>query len=148
MVYRKIVSGKECLEMNLIWICSDTFRGDYLGCMGNAAIRTPCLDALAAEGVAFEKVDQLTRHRSPVEPFALIETAELTRAHRSTPRPLLQRALLCHAPTAVSPVRARPALGASCVQFLAAALPSHGEATSRVALVRWLSAVRHASQAV
>ena len=41
--------------MNLIWICSDTFRNDYLGCMGNEKVKTPCLDALAADGVLFEE---------------------------------------------------------------------------------------------
>jgi arylsulfatase A-like enzyme len=41
--------------MNLIWICSDTFRNDHLGCMGAPVVKTPCLDALAAEGVLFEE---------------------------------------------------------------------------------------------
>jgi len=40
--------------MNLIWICSDTFRNDHLGCMGNDWIQTPCLDRLASESVLFE----------------------------------------------------------------------------------------------
>ncbi|MCX7015879.1 MAG: sulfatase [Candidatus Sumerlaeota bacterium] len=40
--------------MNLIWICSDTFRNDHLGCMGNKRVKTPGLDRLAAAGVLFE----------------------------------------------------------------------------------------------
>ena len=40
--------------MNVLFICSDTFRWDYLGCYGNDWIETPNLDALAREGVVFE----------------------------------------------------------------------------------------------
>ena len=40
--------------MNLILICSDTFRADYLGCYGNEWIQTPYLDKLASQGVLFE----------------------------------------------------------------------------------------------
>lgn len=40
--------------MNLIWICSDTFRNDNLGCMGNKVTKTPNLDNLASEGILFE----------------------------------------------------------------------------------------------
>jgi len=39
--------------MNLIIICSDTFRADYLGCYGNDWIETPYLDQLASEGILF-----------------------------------------------------------------------------------------------
>ena len=38
---------------NIVLIFSDQHRGDALGCMGNEAVRTPNLDGLAAEGVAF-----------------------------------------------------------------------------------------------
>ncbi|MEA3400841.1 MAG: sulfatase [Armatimonadota bacterium] len=41
--------------MNLILICSDTFRWDYLGCYGNEWIQTPNLDALAAESALYEQ---------------------------------------------------------------------------------------------
>lgn len=34
---------------------TDTQRADMLGCYGNAAMKTPCLDALAAGGVRFDK---------------------------------------------------------------------------------------------
>ena len=41
--------------MNVIWIVSDTFRRDHLGCYGNNVIRTPSLDALAAKSVRFDR---------------------------------------------------------------------------------------------
>ena len=41
--------------MNLIWIVADTFRQDHLGAYGNAEIRTPSLDALAAKSVRFDR---------------------------------------------------------------------------------------------
>lgn len=40
--------------MNLIVICADTFRGDYLGCYGNKWIKTPYLDKFAQESILFE----------------------------------------------------------------------------------------------
>lgn len=40
--------------MNLLVICADTFRADYLGCYGNDWVETPCLDKLASEGVRFD----------------------------------------------------------------------------------------------
>jgi len=40
--------------MNLLILCTDTFRADYLGCYGNTWIETPHLDKLASEGVVFE----------------------------------------------------------------------------------------------
>ncbi len=41
--------------MNLVLICSDTFRWDYLGCYGNEWIETPNLDALASESALYEQ---------------------------------------------------------------------------------------------
>lgn len=41
--------------MNVIWIVSDTFRRDHLGCYGNKEIHTPSLDALAAKSVRFDR---------------------------------------------------------------------------------------------
>jgi arylsulfatase A-like enzyme len=41
--------------MNVIWIVADTFRKDHLGAYGNAAIRTPALDALASRSVRFDR---------------------------------------------------------------------------------------------
>jgi arylsulfatase A-like enzyme len=40
--------------MNLIVICADTVRADYLGCYGNDWVKTPNLDKLGREGVIFE----------------------------------------------------------------------------------------------
>ncbi len=40
--------------MNVILIISDTFRRDHLGCYGNQWIRTPNLDALAAQSFVFD----------------------------------------------------------------------------------------------
>jgi arylsulfatase A-like enzyme len=41
--------------MNVIWIVSDTFRKDHLGCYGNKTIKTPSLDEFAAKSVRFER---------------------------------------------------------------------------------------------
>lgn len=40
---------------NILWICTDTQRFDTLGCYGNEIVRTPNLDALARQGVVFER---------------------------------------------------------------------------------------------
>ncbi|MGD2174979.1 MAG: sulfatase, partial [Candidatus Brocadiaceae bacterium] len=40
--------------MNLIVICTDTFRADYMGCYGNDWMKTPCLDRFAEECIVFE----------------------------------------------------------------------------------------------
>lgn len=40
---------------NVILITIDTVRADHLGCYGNTNIRTPTLDALARDGVIFER---------------------------------------------------------------------------------------------
>ena len=38
---------------NILFLLSDDQRWDTLGCMGNAVVRTPEIDRLAAEGVLF-----------------------------------------------------------------------------------------------
>lgn len=38
---------------NILFLMADQMRWDCLGCMGNSAIRTPNLDAIAARGVTF-----------------------------------------------------------------------------------------------
>lgn len=38
---------------NILWVCADQQRADTLGCYGNTWVRTPHLDALAAEGIRF-----------------------------------------------------------------------------------------------
>ncbi len=40
--------------MNLIVICTDTFRADYMGCYGNDWIETPYLDDFAEQSLVFE----------------------------------------------------------------------------------------------
>src|SRR5436309_6057273 len=41
--------------LNVVVITIDTLRADHLGCYGYKEIRTPNIDALAAEGVRFER---------------------------------------------------------------------------------------------
>src|SRR5262249_17021577 len=41
------------LTMNLIVLCSDTYRVDHLSCYGPSPVQTPHLDRLAAEGGRF-----------------------------------------------------------------------------------------------
>ncbi len=43
-------------RLNLIYIGTDTWRSDYLGCYGNPHIKTPHLDELAKESVLFTNV--------------------------------------------------------------------------------------------
>ena len=38
---------------NILWICTDQQRSDTIAALGNAHIRTPNMDRLAAQGVAF-----------------------------------------------------------------------------------------------
>ena len=40
--------------MNVIWIVSDTFRRDHLGCYGNQTIHTPALDDFATKSIRFD----------------------------------------------------------------------------------------------
>ena len=40
---------------NVVFITIDTLRADHLGCYGDKQIRTPNIDALASEGVRFER---------------------------------------------------------------------------------------------
>lgn len=50
--------------MNLLLVTVDQFRGDALSCAGHPVVRTPALDALAAEGTRF------ARHYSQSAPCA------------------------------------------------------------------------------
>lgn len=43
------------LPPNILWLCTDQQRYDSLGCHGNPLARTPNIDALAAQGVDFER---------------------------------------------------------------------------------------------
>ncbi len=42
------------MKKNLLVICTDTWRADYLGCYGCEEIRTPRLDRFAEQGVVFD----------------------------------------------------------------------------------------------
>jgi arylsulfatase A-like enzyme len=57
---------------NVLLITIDQWRADALGCAGNAAIRTPHLDALAADGTRF------ARHFASASPCAPSRAALLT----------------------------------------------------------------------
>lgn len=50
--------------MNVLFITADQWRGDCLSALGHACVRTPCLDALARDGVLFR------RHYSQATPCA------------------------------------------------------------------------------
>lgn len=41
---------------NILFVLADQHRHDALGCAGNRAVQTPALDAMAAQGVRFERV--------------------------------------------------------------------------------------------
>ena len=49
-----IARGRGGRRPNILFMMSDDQRWDAMGCMGNAVIRTPNMDRLAAEGVLFE----------------------------------------------------------------------------------------------
>jgi len=50
-----VIIAKRGNSMNVIWIVSDTFRRDHLGCYGNDQILTPSLNALAQKSILFER---------------------------------------------------------------------------------------------
>ena len=52
-------------QPNILFIMTDQQRGDSLGCDGNAAIHTPNLDALAAEGAHFKHAYSSTPSCTP-----------------------------------------------------------------------------------
>ncbi len=43
------------MKPNILFIMADQLRADYLGCMGHPTLRTPVIDALAAESVIFDR---------------------------------------------------------------------------------------------
>jgi arylsulfatase A-like enzyme len=50
---------------HLLLLMSDQHRGDWMGCAGNAVLRTPNLDSLAASGVRFENAFSSTPTCTP-----------------------------------------------------------------------------------
>jgi len=42
-------------QLNIVYILTDQHRCDMMGCYGNGIVRTPNVDALAADGVRFDK---------------------------------------------------------------------------------------------
>ena len=43
------------MKKQIVWIMTDTTRYDMVGCYGNPDMKTPCIDALASQGVRFER---------------------------------------------------------------------------------------------
>jgi len=64
---------------HILMIGIDTWRGDHLGCTGNDWIRTPHLDALAADGIVFSRCHSTAPWTLPS--FASIFTGLLPNRH-------------------------------------------------------------------
>lgn len=52
---QRVAAGDQSQRPNIILLLGDDHRGDALGCMGNAVVKTPHLDRMAAEGVLFQR---------------------------------------------------------------------------------------------
>ncbi len=50
-----LAAAQSAPKINVVVITIDTLRADHLGCYGDKQIRTPNIDALAADGVRFER---------------------------------------------------------------------------------------------
>jgi arylsulfatase A-like enzyme/Flp pilus assembly protein TadD len=50
-----LAAAQPAPKINVVVITIDTLRADHLGCYGDKQIRTPNIDALAADGVRFER---------------------------------------------------------------------------------------------
>ncbi|HVW02477.1 MAG TPA: sulfatase-like hydrolase/transferase [Planctomycetaceae bacterium] len=50
-----VVSAAEVKRPNVLWICADDFAAYAYGAAGNARVRTPHLDRLAASGMRFDR---------------------------------------------------------------------------------------------
>ncbi|HYU56744.1 MAG TPA: sulfatase-like hydrolase/transferase, partial [Actinomycetota bacterium] len=64
---------------NLLLITSDACRADYLSCYGSAEVRTPNLDALAAEGLRF--LDARANATTTVGSYASLLTGRVPPSH-------------------------------------------------------------------
>ena len=42
-------------QPNFLFIITDQHRADHLGCYGNSVVRTPCIDAIAANGTRYSR---------------------------------------------------------------------------------------------
>ena len=67
--------------MNVILICSDTFRWDYLGCYGNDWIQTPNLDAMANESALYEHAFAEGLPTLPASPGGASSRSSITRSN-------------------------------------------------------------------
>ena len=52
---RRLVSSLVASPLNVLFITADQWRGDCLSALGHPSVRTPNLDALAADGVLFRR---------------------------------------------------------------------------------------------
>jgi len=66
---------------NVILIVVDTFRADHLGAYGNDAVKTPHLDAFAAEAILFEDASSTSTWTLPS--VASLYTGREPKAHRA-----------------------------------------------------------------
>jgi arylsulfatase A-like enzyme len=71
--------------LSVLFICSDTFRWDYLGCYGNDWIHTPNLDALAREGVVF--LDAFSEGLPTIPARRVMHTGRRIIPMRTVPQP-------------------------------------------------------------
>jgi arylsulfatase A-like enzyme/Flp pilus assembly protein TadD len=55
LAFAHTAAGQRTPVPNLVVITIDTLRADHLGCYGNKQVRTPNIDALAAEGFQFTR---------------------------------------------------------------------------------------------
>ncbi len=56
---------------HILFLMADQMRGDFLGCAGNAAVHSPNLDRLAAEGVRFARAYSSTPSCTPARAAVL-----------------------------------------------------------------------------
>jgi arylsulfatase A-like enzyme len=87
------VPAKKTERPNIVLITFDTVRADYLGCYGNQWIQTPAIDALAQNGILFEKSYSASCYTNPahlsiftsVHPFVHGITDNAERLNRQLP---------------------------------------------------------------
>ncbi len=78
---RRLVSSLVASPLNVLFITADQWRGDCLSALGHPMVRTPNLDALAADGVLF---DRHYANAAPCGPSrASLHTGMYLQNHRS-----------------------------------------------------------------